>query len=380
MKRKSLAILAMLPVAIFAQSGQFLIKGKIASQNVPTKIYLANVGANQLIPADSVIIKDGVFEFKGQVAEPRRVTLVADWKGVGLKQIMKLRSFDFCNVYLEKGQITVFTSDSLFKASVGGSPINNDYQEFKNVYYPLVSKQNEIDTEYRNASEEKKNSKEFNEDLDRRFNALAEQKINVQSDFIKSHSNSIFSIDVLKSLVNPMADFNVVEPLFNSLSADIRNSAAGKKLDENIKKFKQLAIGAVAPDFTQPDVDGKPVKLSDFRGKYVLLDFWASWCVPCRKENPNVVKAYNQYKDKNFTVLGISLDNASSKAAWLNAVKVDNLTWNHASDLKGFNNVAARLYFIESIPQNFLISPEGKIIAKNLRGDDLINMLNQTLK
>lgn len=134
---------------------------------------------------------------------------------------------------------------------------------------------------------------------------------------------------------------------------------------------KNTAIGAQAMDFTQLDQNGKPVKLSDFRGKYVLIDFWASWCGPCRDENPNLVEAYNRFKDKNFTVLGVSLDRPDGKEAWLKAIKDDKLAWTQVSDLKFWNNEVAKQYGIQSIPANFLIDPDGKIIAKGLRGDDL---------
>ncbi len=124
-------------------------------------------------------------------------------------------------------------------------------------------------------------------------------------------------------------------------------------------------------------MDGKPISLADFKGKYVLLDFWASWCMPCRNENPNIVKAYNTYKDKNFTILGISLD--KDPKAWAQAIAADKLTWSHASELKDFEGPTVRLYQIEAIPSSFLIDPTGKIVAKNLRGEELAAFLEKTL-
>jgi peroxiredoxin len=139
-------------------------------------------------------------------------------------------------------------------------------------------------------------------------------------------------------------------------------------------------IGKDAPDFGMPDANGKEVKLSSFKGKYVLVDFWASWCGPCRQENPNLVKAYNRFKDKNFTVLGVSLDRPGQKDKWLKAISDDQLTWTNISDLQFWNSPVVSLYGFEGIPFNVLVDPQGKVIAEGLRGSGLEGKLEEVLQ
>jgi peroxiredoxin len=193
----------------------------------------------------------------------------------------------------------------------------------------------------------------------------------VYASFVRKHPNSSVALFAVKQYAGWDIDAAKVEPLFNMLPASAKALPSAKALKDRIDIARKTGIGNYAMDFTQNDTLGKPVSLSSFKGKYVLVDFWASWCGPCRRENPNVVKVFNKYKDRNFTILSVSLDRPDAKDKWLAAIHKDNLTWTHVSDLKYWDNAVAKQYGIRAIPQNLLLDPQGKIIAKNLRGEDL---------
>ncbi|PUZ30614.1 TlpA family protein disulfide reductase [Chitinophaga costaii] len=195
--------------------------------------------------------------------------------------------------------------------------------------------------------------------------------------FVQQHPHNIASIWLMLNELRNRVDPQQMEQLFTSLDKPIQSSKYGEAISQYLQAARLNGINVEAEDFTQNDVNGKPVSLKSFRGKYVLVDFWASWCGPCRQENPNVVAAYQKYKDKNFTVLGISLD--KDKTPWTKAIAHDGLTWTQVSDLKGWSNAVAVQYGIQSIPANMLIGPDGKIVARNLRGEALNAKLEELL-
>ncbi len=197
-------------------------------------------------------------------------------------------------------------------------------------------------------------------------------------DFAKSHPSSYVSAFEVYSSYSYNPDAGELDSLYNGLDSTIRDSYYGRKIKETLVSAQLTAIGKLAPAFTANAADGRAVTLSSFKGKYTLIDFWASWCGPCRAENPAVVKAYHKYHPKGFAILGVSLD--ETKTEWEEAIKKDGLDWTQVSDLKGWQSNPAALYGVKGIPMNFLLDKDGKIIAKGLRGKDLEDKLAETMK
>jgi peroxiredoxin len=365
-----LTTLCLLPLVGLAQSG-FTITGKVGSLNPPAKAFLAYMAQGKKV-IDSIEISNGKFEFKGSVASPVVAGVTIKHDAAPLNRRMDVLGF-----YLENGPIKLSSPDSVKRAAITGSVINDDNKALNQSMKPLRDKMNALKAKWIGVKPQPENPL-YVKAADSLRNMIAEEKA-LYMKFIDAHPNSYIAMVTFSNVgLGYNFDPKIAEKQFNKFTAALKESPLGKQEAETIATAKKKEVGALAMDFSQNDVNNKVVKLSDFKGKYVLIDFWASWCAPCRAENPNVVKAYNQLKGKNFEIIGVSLD--EKKDAWIKAIEHDGLPWVNVSDLKGWKNKVAIKYGVAAVPQNVLLDPNGKVIVKNLRGEELLSKLATLVK
>lgn len=360
MKKILIALVGLLPGLLHAQTTGFSLKGTIVGlpDSTLVALYMDDVNSE---PIAQSYTKKGAFTLTGSVMDPYIHLLTYGDKSKKAP------------IFLDNSSMTLTGDAASFpKVSVQGSSAQADFSVFNTSFAPMFERLQAIANQLNQQAPDPEGK------LRGEYESLI-GKIQSQTDaFIEARKTSYVApfAAMVASQLNP--EIAVSERRYQMLAPEIQKSYFGTLLAKAVAEARIGAIGSDAIDFVQNDTEGNPVSLSSFRGKYVLIDFWASWCRPCRMENPNVVKAYQQYKSKNFTVLGVSLD--KTKDVWVKAIADDKLTWTHVSDLKFWSNEVAQKYKVESIPQNFLVSPDGKIIGKNLRGEELLQQLAQLIK
>ncbi|WP_158798370.1 TlpA disulfide reductase family protein [Pedobacter sp. L105] len=375
MKKIILALACLFPIAGIAQSG-YTISGTIENLKQPAKAYIARLQGDSYKETDSTAVINGKFQFKGHVQDPEMVTLAVKLDGASTSGNQK----DYLNFFLENSDIKISTPDSMIHAKITGSEVNREQEEQTAEIEPLITKITKIQDEFsaHSASSANKTVEERKQAGDSiRVYSAAIRNINMK--FVESHHDSFMGLYTFNVFImGSKFDAASTETMFHRFSSEMQSSKLGKQIQERIMIAKRGQAGVKVTDFTQNDIKGKPFTLSSLRGKYVLVDFWASWCAPCRAENPNVRKAYQQLKNKNLEIVSVSLD--AAKPQWLAAIEKDEMPWINVCDFKGWKNDVAILYGVTSVPQNFLIDPNGLIIARDIRGDNLTEKLTALLK
>lgn len=345
MQRVKYLLAIFLLLSLFSTAQNVTVAARITGLKEPHVEISYSSGTEMRV--DSVMVRAEKFEWKAPMPEAQKVLVRFARQAVP--------------IYVESEIIHLTgTVDSLNKLKVSGSRIHDEFERYKEMLKDIDDKLLVLFNKNGKANKEERLAISLEQ------KELSEQRRGRVNNYISTNTNSALSLFLLadKAVIGEYRD---VKELYDKLDKSLLQTIQGKLLSERLAVLKRSDIGQKMADFTQYDTSGAPVKLSGLRGKYVLVDFWASWCVPCRAENPNLLIAYHTYKDKNFTVVGISLDD--KKANWTKAIIADKLPWIQLSDLKGRNNEVSTYYGVKGIPSSLLIDPDGKIIAKDLRGE-----------
>lgn len=349
----------------FAKDG-YTITGKITGLKDGSKVMLNYRKEDNTLTADTAEVKKETFKLKGKLSGMTMGFLSFS----GRQETMQM--------FLDNAKVAITGHvDSLLQSKVTGSAEQDLFFKYMKIIDEFKAKRSALILEFKSYEAQGK-SKEMADVQDRDLKLQQDLRKDIK-EFIKDHNKSLVSVYIILTQFQQNTNIDEQKEVFAYLDKNLQTNRYGKKISDLIERSIHTSVGQTALAFSQPTADGKMISLENYKGKYVFVDFWASWCGPCRKENPHVIEAYQKYKEKGFDVFSISLD--SNKEPWLEAIKADGLgDWTHVGDLKGWSNEAAQKYGISFIPANYLLDPQGVIVAKDLRGDQLLLKLMEIFK
>ncbi|WP_167856739.1 TlpA disulfide reductase family protein [Hymenobacter aquaticus] len=355
------------PTTGSATGAGYQVSGQLTNAPAGTKVYLAELGETQFVSRDTATVDDqGRFTMKGTVPE------------AGLYQV-KVNDANQVLLALDNTSNIQLSGDAKRLTDgyvVKGSKDSESLQQLGRAMTQSKHDMAMLEMRYNNSAQA--GAADSMKLIEAKFYAAQAHNTAVIKQLVRQNPNSVVSAFAVGNLLNPEEQFAFIDSMSTQFKKSMPDSRYTKALAAKLDPLRATAVGSAAPEISLPAPDGKTVALSSLRGKYVLIDFWASWCGPCRKENPNVVRAYNKYKGKGFEIYSVSFDQDRDK--WLKAIQADGLTWTHVSDLRGWESAAGQTYGVKAIPQSVLLDPQGRIVAKNLRGEALDAKLASVLK
>ncbi|SHJ17602.1 TlpA disulfide reductase family protein [Flavobacterium terrae] len=370
MKKIILVVLA--GILFSCNSNSYKVSGEIKGISDGTKVFLEKRDSLKgIVTIDTVKIKNGVFNFEGETNEPEIHNIRIDNLKGGFV------------IVLENGNIKAeINKDSISKAKITGTYNNDELQKFNNQISKIQTKIMDFQNKNRAliVEAQQKNDTASLKKFQKEFSKFGDEFKIVNESYVEKSPKSFLSALLIEGMfaeVEPK--IQKIQKYYDALADDIKQTKPGKRIKQKLSKFKSVEIGQKAPDFSGPTPDGKTISLKQSLGKVTIVDFWASWCEPCRKENPNVVALYNEFHSKGLNIIGVSLDREGGSAQWKEAIAKDKLAWNHISNLKFWEDPIAKQYNVQSIPSTFILDKNGIIVAKNISGAELKAKISELL-
>ncbi|MDB5231560.1 MAG: resA 8 [Chitinophagaceae bacterium] len=364
------ATAVLLPSVVYSQQNnriKFQVKYNIRGMvNDSLVIFINDYDQDGLrLKTDTIITSPG-----------KELSVKANWRSkLVWAQLGGLRSRKSFSFFIENGKIDIKGDiDSLDNLSITGTPANNDQTASRRITNDIYNRIKLLRLQLKNTTEGSDEFKRVSNLINSKFDSIQAYELS----YIKRRPNSMVSATYLYVKQDKLP-VDELEELYNNLGPEVKKSDFGMTVKNKIKARRFVAVGNKAPEFSSTDTSGNTVRLSDFRGKYVLLEFWANWCVPCRQQSPHLIELHKKYSDKGFTILQYSIDDKTAEKKWKEAIRKDGLQWTQISDLAGFDSKVAKLYAVQPIPDNFLIDPNGVIIARGLEAKELGEKLNRLL-